>query len=100
MAASSVSQSNPTFGSLLTPERWFGIVRIILVGIVALVYYLELLPLWILLIAVAFGLYPLVKTGVLDLIRERKIGTEIFVTIATVVAIIGGEYVAGAVLMT
>jgi hypothetical protein len=40
-----------------------------------------------------------VKTGVLDLIHEHKIGTEIFVTVATLVAVFGGETVAGAVLM-
>src|SRR5215210_7595858 len=99
MAASSLSQSNPSYRSLLTPDRWFGIARIVVVGLVALLYYFELLPLWVLLIAVAFGLYPLVKTGILDLIHERKIGTEIFVTVATIVAIIGGEYAAAAILM-
>ena len=45
------------------------------------------------------GLYPLVKSGILDFIHERKIGTEIFVTVATLVAVFGGETVAGAVLM-
>ena len=35
----------------------------------------------------------------MDLIHERKVGTEIFVTIATLVAVTGGETVAGAVLM-
>lgn len=35
----------------------------------------------------------------LDLVRERKIGTEIFVTVATLVAMFGGETLAGAVLM-
>lgn len=34
-----------------------------------------------------------------SLIHERKVGTEIFVTIATLVAVLGGETVAGAVLM-
>ncbi len=40
------------------------------------------------------------KTGLIDLFTERKIGTEIFVTVATIIAMIGKEYVAGAVLMT
>ena len=40
----------------------------------------------ILWIAIAIGLYPLVKTGLMDLIHERKVGTEIFVTIATPVS--------------
>ena len=92
-------QDRPSLRSLLTRERWIEIARIIIVGIVALLFAAEVLPLWILLIAIAFGLYPLVKTGVLDLIHERKIGTEIFVTIATVVALIGEEYAAAAILM-
>jgi heavy metal translocating P-type ATPase len=48
---------------------------------------------------VAVGLYPLVKTGLLDLIRKRQLGTEIFVTLATLIALRGGEEEAGAVLM-
>ena len=39
------------------------------------------------------------KTGYLDLVREHKVGTEVFVTVATLVAVFGGETVAGAVLM-
>lgn len=50
-------------------------------------------------LAVLIGLYPLVKTGLIDLIRERKIGTEVSVTVATLVAGFGGKTVAGAVLM-
>lgn len=86
--------------ALLTRERWFEIGRIAAVGVITLLYWQKVLPLSALGAAIAFGLYPLVKTGVLDLIHERKIGTEIFVTIATLIAVIGGEYAAGAVLMT
>ena len=86
--------------SLLTKERWIEIGRIVVVGILTFLYWRGLIPLPALYAAIAFGLYPLLKTGVLDLVRERKIGTEIFVTVATVIAMIGGEYVAGAVLMT
>ena len=84
---------------LMTRERWIEVGRILLTGLIALAYWRELVPIEILWIAVAVGLYPLVKTGVLDLVREHKIGTEIFVTIATLVAVLGGETVAGAVLM-
>ena len=86
--------------ALLTRERWFEIARIVIVGIITALYWQNVLPVSVLWVAIAFGLYPLVKTGVRDLIKERKIGTEIFVTIATTIAMIGGEYVAGAVLMT
>jgi Zn2+/Cd2+-exporting ATPase len=85
--------------SLMTPERWLEVVRIVLTGAVALMYWQNLIPLYVLWAAVAVGLYPLVKTGLTDLLRERKIGTQIFVTIATLVAVFGGETVAGAVLM-
>jgi Zn2+/Cd2+-exporting ATPase len=57
-------------------------------------------PLWVLFLAIGVGLYPLLKTGLQDLFHEHKIGTEIFVSLATVIAIAGGEYVAGSVLMT
>lgn len=49
--------------------------------------------------AVAVGLFAPVRSALLDLDHERKIGTELFVTIATVIAVFGGETVAGAVLM-
>src|SRR5215204_4297956 len=88
-----------SWGELLTPERWIEVARIILTGFVILLYWRGVLPLWCLWAAVAVGLYPLVKTGLLDLLRERKVGTEIFVTLATLIALIGGEAIAGAVLM-
>lgn len=86
--------------ALLTRERWLEIGRILLVGLITLLYSRSLLGLPVLWIAIGIGLYPLMKVGLRDLITERKIGTEIFVTIATTIAVIGGEYVAGAVLMT
>jgi heavy metal translocating P-type ATPase len=85
--------------ALMTQARWIEVGRILVTGLIALLYWREMVPLQVLWIAVAVGLYPLVKTGVFDLIHERKIGTEIFVTIATLVAVMGGETVAGAVLM-
>jgi len=100
MKSAGVTQPKPSFRALLTRERWIEIARIGLVGLISLLYWQEVVPLPVLLIAIPIGLYPLVKTGVLDLVRERKIGTEIFVTVATIIALIGGEYVAAAVLMT
>ena len=85
--------------TLMTRERWIEVARIVVTGIIALLYWQALVPVQVLWIAIAIGLYPLVKTGALDLIRERKVGTEIFVTVATLVAVFGGETVAGAVLM-
>ncbi|MBW8307361.1 MAG: cation-translocating P-type ATPase [Thiobacillus sp.] len=84
---------------LMTRSRWIEVGRIVLTGLVALLFWRQWVPIQLLWLAVAIGLYPLVKTGLIDLIRERKIGTEIFVTVATLVAVFGGETVAGAVLM-
>lgn len=75
------------------------IVRILTVGTASLLFYLETIPLFILLIAMAFGLYSLVKTAILDIIKERKIGTELFITIAVIISVVGEEYLAGAVVL-
>ncbi len=85
--------------SLITPARWFEIGRVVAVGIIVGLFYAGLVPLSVLIVGVAFGLYPLAKTGLVTLVRERRIGTEVFVTIATTIAMLGGEYVAGAILM-
>ncbi len=84
---------------LMTRERWIEVARIVITALMIFLYSRGILPLPVLLLALAFGLYPLVKIGLLDLIHERKIGTEIFVTVATSIAMLGGEYVAGSVLL-
>lgn len=91
--------NTPNLRSLMTRERWIEVARIALTGLVALLYWRQMVPVQLLWVAVAFGLYSLVKTGLRDLIHERKIGTEIFITIATLIAVFNGETVAGAVLM-
>ena len=88
-----------TLGEILTRERWIEIVRIAGVGAVIGLFKLGVAPLPVLLLAIAVGLYPLVKKGSLDAIREHRIGTEIFVTLATVISVIGKEYAAGAILL-
>ncbi|MEO6135296.1 MAG: cation-translocating P-type ATPase [Ginsengibacter sp.] len=75
------------------------IVRIISVGVGSLLFYLNVIPLPVLLVAMAFGLYSLVRVAVIDLVKERKIGTEIFITIAVVISVLGKEYLAGAVVL-
>ena len=67
------------------------IVRILTVGIASLLFYFDLIPLPVLLTAMAFGLYSLVKIAVLDLVKERKIGTELFITVAVIVSVLGKE---------
>ena len=84
---------------LLTREHRLEILRILLTGTAALLFWRELLPLPGLLAAVSLGLYPLAKSGLRALLRERRVGTEVFIVVATVVAMLGREYVAGSVLL-
>ncbi len=104
MSSTAINPTQPPAPSnalldLMTRERWIEVARIVITGLMILLYARGILPLPALLLALAFGLYPLVKIGLLDLIHERKIGTEIFVTVATSIAMLGGEYVAGSVLL-
>ena len=85
--------------ALMTRERWIEVARIAATGLVAVLFWRGLVQIQWLWAAVAIGLYPRVKTGYLDLVHEHKVGTEIFVTVATLLAVFGGETVAGAVLM-
>lgn len=75
------------------------IVRILTVGIASLLFYLNVISLPVLLVAMAFGLYSLVKTAATDLVKERKIGTELFITVAVIISVFGKEYLAGAVVL-
>ena len=85
--------------ALMTRERWIEVARIAATGLVAVLFWRGLVQIQWLWAAVAIGLYPRVKTGYLDLVHEHKVGTEIFVTVAILLAVFGGETVAGAVLM-
>lgn len=80
-------------------DKRIEISRIAVTGIIAILYWQQLVPVYVLWAAIAIGLYPLAKKAVIEGIRERKIGTELFITIATLTAVFGGETVAGAVLM-
>src|SRR6266508_353398 len=70
-----------------------------MVGIASLLFYLNGIPLPVLLAAMAFGLYSLLKTAVTDLVKERKIGTELFIAIAVIISVLGKEYLAGHVVL-
>ena len=87
-------------GTLFTRTRRIEAARIVTVAILTLLYWRGVVPFPVLLVAIAIGVYPLARAGLRDLWHERKIGTELFVTIATTIALLGGEYVAAAVLMT
>lgn len=59
------------FAALMSRHRWLEVGRIALTGVVALLYWRQSLSIAWLWAAVAIGLYPLVKTGLQDLVHER-----------------------------
>jgi Cd2+/Zn2+-exporting ATPase len=75
------------------------VARILTVGIASMLFYFEFIPLPFLLAAMAFGLYSLVRVAAVDLVKERKIGTELFITVAVIVSVLGKEYLAGSVVL-
>lgn len=87
------------FQTFFSRQFLWEIVRIITVGLASILFYLDLIPLPVLLAAMAFGLYSLVKTAITDIFKERKVGTEFFITVAVVVSVLGKEYLAGAVVL-
>src|SRR6266498_2729095 len=92
--------ANKTFFKTFFSRQFiWEIVRILTVGIASLLFYLDVIPLLALLVAMAFGLYSLVKAAALDLVKERKIGTEFFITIAVIISVLGKEYLAGSVVL-
>lgn len=88
-----------TFKTFFFRQFLWEIIRIITVGVASLLFYLEIIPLFALLAAVGFGLYSLLKTAVLDLINEKKVGTELFITVAVIISVVGKEYLAGSVVL-
>ena len=88
------------FAAVMNRASWLEVARIVVVAVLVLAYARHWVPVGVLWVTVAVGLYPLAKTGLMDLVHEHKIGTELFVTAATIIALVGGEAVAGAVLMT
>lgn len=75
------------------------IIRILVVGIASLLFYFDIIPVYVLIGAMAFGLYSLARTAVETLIKTKKIGTEFFITIAVIISVLGEEYLAGAIVL-
>lgn len=63
------------FVSVMNRRRWLEVARIVVAAVLVFAYAKRWVPV---------GLYPLAKTGLSDLVHEHRIGTEIFVTFATI----------------
>ncbi|NCT02245.1 cadmium-translocating P-type ATPase [Candidatus Parcubacteria bacterium] len=84
---------------LLAREHRLELAAILVVGSASLLFSVGLLSLPLLLGAVFFGLFIIAKEAFLELFRNFKIGTELFITVAVAIALLGGEYLAGAVVL-
>ncbi|USN87596.1 MAG: cadmium-translocating P-type ATPase [Candidatus Nomurabacteria bacterium] len=84
---------------LFDREHWVEIAAIVVVGLASLLFSLEIISIPILVAAILLGAYPIAKEALLDLFTKKKIGTELFITVAVAVALLGGEYLAGAVVL-
>lgn len=87
------------FKTFFSKQFLLEIISIVVVGITSLLFYLNLVPLPVLLVATAFGLYSLLKTALIELFKEKKIGTELFISVAVIISVIGKEYLAGSVVL-
>jgi len=92
--------ASSTDGRLFSRHRQLEAARIVTVAVLTSMYWRGLVAFPVLVLTLSLGVYPLAKTGLVDLWRQRRIGTELFVTVATAIAFAGGEYLAAAVLMT
>jgi heavy metal translocating P-type ATPase len=84
---------------LIARQNFLELTRIAVVGIVSMMFHYMLLPLPVLLVALLFGLSGLAKDAVEDLFKKHKIGTELYITIAVIVAVAGKEYLAAGVVL-
>lgn len=83
----------------IVKENKFEVARIALMAILMTLFYFSLVPVPVLLIGLVFGVFGLAKEAVEEFIKERKIGTELYVTIAVIVAVLGKEYLAAGVVL-
>lgn len=86
--------------SLMTREGRLEVVRIVFMAVMAFPLWRACIPVPVLWVSIGIGLYRLVNICLIGLLEVHKVGTAIFVTVATVVALLGGEAAAGAVLLT
>ncbi|PIR21582.1 MAG: cadmium-translocating P-type ATPase [Deltaproteobacteria bacterium CG11_big_fil_rev_8_21_14_0_20_47_16] len=78
---------------------WPELTRITLLGLILTLVWLKIIPNSILLPAIAIGIYPILKESLIELWKYRRVTTELFITMATAVAVVGGEYLAASVIL-
>lgn len=83
----------------IVKEHRLEAIRIASLGLLSALFSFSIIPVTVLLAGLIFSLFGLAKEAVEDLIKERKIGTEIYITIAVIVAVVGKEYLAAGIVL-
>jgi len=89
----------PTLKLFFAREYWLEIASIVIVGLASILFYLRIITTPILFIGMVFGLIPIAKTALVELWTKKKIGTELFITVAVVISVVGNEILAGAIVL-
>ncbi|MBP6881469.1 MAG: cadmium-translocating P-type ATPase [Candidatus Pacebacteria bacterium] len=84
---------------LFAREHWVELSSILIVGLAVLLFSTSFLPLPALIASILLGLSLIAKEALEEFFRHKKVGTELFITVAVAVALFGGEYLAGAVVL-
>lgn len=80
-------------------EHKLEVVRIALLGLLSALFSFSAIPLHVFLAGLAFGLFALAREAIEKLFKERKVGTELYITIAVIVAVFGREYLAAGIIL-
>lgn len=73
--------------------------RIGVLAVLIALFYFSIIPIQILLAGLLFGVFGLAKEAILEFLKERKIGTELYITVAVIVAVLGKEYLAAGIVL-
>ncbi len=75
------------------------IARALVLAALCVLFYFSAVPLPLFLAGLLVGIFGLAKEGIEKIYKELKIGTEIYITIAVIVAVLGKEYLAGGIIL-
>ena len=73
--------------------------RIGILAVLIALFYFSIIPIQILLAGLLFGVFGLAKEAIMEFLKERKVGTELYITVAVIVAVLGKEYLAAGIVL-
>lgn len=89
----------PKIISDIIKEHRLDVARIGTLGLLVGLFYFSVIPLPVYFAGLVFGISGLAKEAIEGLLKKRKIGTELYITIAVVVAVLGKEFLAAGIIL-